>query len=304
MKAGSTYFSQLLGSHPQVFISTPKEPCHFCDPEPLRALWPHGWELGFWRSVDAYLALFSGAGPAIYAGEASTSYTHLPRMPDIARRIHQFSPDARILYIMRDPIDRTISHYWHAVQYFGENRKPLAAIRDEPHYMAVSDYASQLTPYLELFGARQVHALTFERLVRHPVETTQAVFRWLGVDDSIAPPAVDVAVNATPELLMQQQSWKKTLTNSRLWRAVARYRPEALRTHTAALGVKPVHPNAVPMDRVIRFLRPIQQAQTLRLRALLQRDFPEWQTLNQNAAPHGASWPRFSQAGTLMRRPV
>jgi hypothetical protein len=304
MKAGSTYFSQLLGSHPQVFISTPKEPCHFCEPDRLRTLWPYGWELGFWRSVDTYLDLFSGAGTAAYAGEASTSYTHLPRMPDIARRIHEFSPDARILYIMRDPVDRTISHYWHAVQFFGEYREPLAAIRDEPHYMAVSDYASQLAPYLELFGAAQVHALTFERLVQRPVETTQAVFRWLGVDGSFAPPAVDVAVNATPGQLMQQRTWKKTLSKSRLWRAIAPYRPEALRARMAAVGVKPVHPDGVPMDPVIRFLRPIQHAQTLRLRALLQRDFPEWQTLNQKVAPHGASTSRFSQAGNLMRRPV
>jgi hypothetical protein len=286
MKSGTTFFTQLLGGHPQIFVSSPKEPCYFGDPEQLRSVWPFGWQQGLWRSEQAYLQLFSGAGDAVFAGEASTTYSASPIIADVAPRIHQFAPDARILYIMRDPIERTISHYWHMVSHLNEYRPPLTAIQDDPYYMAVSHYARQLTPYLHYFGANRVYALTFEQLVASPVETIQAVYAWLGVDAAFVPTDVNVPVNVTPAAVVQYRGSIMKLTQSALWRRVRSYRPEPLRKFLAKLATKTVHPQKTSMDKVIQYLRPIQAAQTEELRSLLNRDFPEWITLGlRPAAP-------------------
>jgi hypothetical protein len=279
MKSGTTFFTQLLGSHSQIFISSPKEPCYFGDPERLRSVWPYAWQQGFWRSESAYLQLFSGAGDAVWVGEASTSYSASPIIPDVASCIHQFAPDARILYIMRDPIERTISHYWHMVNHLNEYRRPLEAIRDDPYYMAVSYYARQLAPYLRHFGAQRVYTLTFEQLVANPVETVQSVYAWLGVDAAFAPPDVDIPINVTPKTAVQRRAWIMKLTQTALWRRIRSYRPEALRKYLAGLASRTVHPRKTSMDKVIQYLRPIQRAQTQELRLLLNRDFPEWTTL-------------------------
>lgn len=279
MKSGTTFFTQLLGDHPQIFICSPKEPCYFGDPDRLRSVWPYAWQLGLWRSEQAYLQLFSSAGDATWVGEASTSYSASPIISDVAPLIHQFAPDARILYIMRDPVERTISHYWHMVNHLNEYRRPLAAIRDDPYYMAVSYYARQLAPYLQHFGTNRVYTLTFEQLVARPVETVQSVYAWLGVDAAFVPTDVDIPINVTPDTVVQPRASIMKLSQTALWRGIRSYRPEALRKYLATLALKTVHPHKISMDKVIQYLRPIQRAQTQELRSLLNRDFPEWTTL-------------------------
>ena len=279
MKSGTTYFSQLLGSHPEIFICAPREPCFFVDPNQLLRVWPYMWRCGFWRSEDSYLKLFAAAGEAQYVGDASTPYS---ASPDVAARIHRFAPESRILYVMRDPLERTIRHYWHAVNHFGETRKPLAAIRADPYYMAVSHYARQLAPYLDYFGAQRVYTLTFEELVARPVETMQSVYAWLGVDAALVPPEIDIPLNVTPDTVTQARGWVLALSRTALWRGIRPYRPEALRKLMASFAVRRICPADVSVTSVIEFLRPIQREQTRELSRLLNRGFPEWTALAES----------------------
>src|ERR1700761_4322884 len=78
MKSGTTYLSRLLGLHPSIFIPSLEEPSYFVPPDQLRSLWPHLWDLGIWRSEEAYLRLFSPGGDAPILGEASTNYSKFP----------------------------------------------------------------------------------------------------------------------------------------------------------------------------------------------------------------------------------
>jgi hypothetical protein len=166
MKSGTTYPNKLLAAHPAIFMCSPEEPSYFVDPGQLRTLWPEAWDLGFWRGEERYLRLFRSAGDAVFLGEASTNYTKRQLVSGVPERIHAFNPDARFIYIMRDPVERTISHYWHMVRYHAERRPILETIRTEPQYLDVSHYAMQLVPFLELFGRDRVAVLTFERLSR------------------------------------------------------------------------------------------------------------------------------------------
>src|SRR4029079_5991817 len=102
----------------------------------------------------------------------------------VPQRIAEFNPEARFVYIMRDPVERTISHYWHAVRYQMECRNMLTAIRENDHFRHVSHYAAQLVSYFEVFGKYPVFSLALEEIVAHPQSVIRRLLDWLGLDPS------------------------------------------------------------------------------------------------------------------------
>lgn len=282
MKSGTTTLHELLAVHPEIAMSEPKEPCYFVPADTLKTCWPEMWQRGFWRDEAAYLALFPDKKNARFWGESSTDYSKRPKITGVAERIAAFAADARFLYIMRDPIERTVSHYWHMVEHRGETRAPLAAITRDPHYTEVSHYADQLQAYIERFGRARVHALTFEELTRDPQATVRTVYAWLGVDPDYVPPALSAAHNVTPERVRQKRVGAGALDrlrHSALWDALGRFCPAPLRKLGVALVEKKIPRHDTDMTEVIAYLRPLQQAQTRVLEQQLGRSFDEWKTL-------------------------
>ena len=136
--------------------------------EQMRDVLPGVEKLGFWQGEDYYLKLFAEAGGVPVLGEASGNYARLNRVKGVPERIAKFNPEARIVFIMRDPVERTISHYWYMVRFFEERQDLLTAVREEPDYTDTSNYAMQLRPYIDLFGPENVKTLTMERLRDEP----------------------------------------------------------------------------------------------------------------------------------------
>lgn len=282
MKSGTTTLHELLARHPQISMCEPKEPCHFVDPDQLQTLWPEMWRKAYWKSEAAYLALFADKAGARHVGESSTDYSKRPRIDGVAERIAAYNPEARFIYIMRDPVERTISHYWHMVELRGELREPLEAIVDDPHYTDVSHYADQLAPYIERFGRDRIIALTFEDLKRDPQAVMHTVFGWLGVDEDFVPDGDVPAQNVTPDEVKQKRAGMgllDRLRHSDTWSAVGGYVPSAVRKVGVALVEKKVTRREVSVDAVVAHLRPLQQAQTRVLEKQLGRRFDEWKTL-------------------------
>ncbi|MGO9444363.1 MAG: sulfotransferase family protein [Thiobacillaceae bacterium] len=282
MKSGTTTLHELLAPHPQISMSEPKEPCYFVEPNMLKAHWPEMWQRGIWKSEEAYLALFPEKSSARYFGESSTDYSKAPQLPGIAEKVAAYSPDARIVYIMRDPVERTISHYWHMAEHRRETRNPLEAITQDPHYTDVSYYAFQLLPYIDHFGLSRVYALTFEALKADPRQTVQSLYAWLGLDPDFEPAQLGGARNVTPEAVRQQRAgrgWLDRVRHSLLWEKVGGYCPAALRKVGVAMLEKPVQPKTADLSEVRTYLRNLQVPQTAELTALLGRNFVEWKTL-------------------------
>lgn len=282
MKSGSTTLHDLLAEHPAIAMSNPKEPCYFLEPAVLRVHWPEMWARGIWKDEANYLALFPAKPQARYRGESSTDYSKAPGIPGCAEKIFAYNPAARIIYIMRDPVDRTLSHYWHMAEHRGETRAPLDAITQDPQYMDVSHYARQLEPYLSRFGHARVCALTFEALRKSPHTTIRDVFTWLGVEPGFVPPNLGGASNVTPQTVRQTRAGFQALASfrrSRLWSGIGRYVPAAVRRLGVKAVEKPVRPRTVDVSDVVAYLRPRQREQTARLAALLGREFDEWTTL-------------------------
>jgi hypothetical protein len=183
-KCGTTSLHRYLAEHPEVCMSSEKEPMCF---EPL------DWV----ERLDDYRDLFER--PARVRGEASTAYAAYPWVPEIPDRIRGLVPDARIIYMVREPIGRTVSHYaqnvWDRfpVRPFEELMEDL----EEPMNMPVwcSRYATQLERYLERFPSEHILVLDQHDLQRDRAATMHRVFEFLEVEPSFTSPAWDIEHN-------------------------------------------------------------------------------------------------------------
>jgi hypothetical protein len=286
MKSGTTYLWSLLASHPSIFMSRPKEPTYFVKSGELRTIWPWAWEQNCRGSEKNYLELFRQAETATVLGEASVHYTYLPLASGVAERIYQFNPHARLLYLMRDPIERTISHYWHRVGWLGEHRSISSAIRNDPQYRDVSYYAMQLSPYFKLFKRDQIKTLTFEELIAHPKESIASILKWLNLNSSVATPKLPPE-NVTPDVINRRRaSWllHGLRYKSDLLRALIDQTPAWPRRIGVRMVTRGINRQSVDTSEIVQYLRPRQQKQTEELMRLLGREFPEWATLNQRVA--------------------
>lgn len=170
LKCGTTSLHHYLNLHPQIAMSRPKELNFFVS--------ELNWELG----PEWYASHFDRA--AAVRGETSPHYTNLPRFAGVAERMREVLGDrARVVYMVRDPIDRMLSHYLHNVGGGYEDRPLEVALADEGSaYVARSRYAMQLEPYLDAFGADRVLVLTREELGVERAATVRLVFEFCGVD--------------------------------------------------------------------------------------------------------------------------
>jgi hypothetical protein len=173
MKSGTTTLSQYLAQHPDVFMTTPKEPNFFND----------HWH----RGVGWYERLFAPARDARARGEASVRYTSFPDDPECPARIASVVPDVRLLYLVREPLDRIRSHYLHEVAALREPRPLERALRENPIYLDRSRYAMQLERYLVHFPRQRLLVVRAEDLFREPLEVLARVYGFLEVDPSWRP---------------------------------------------------------------------------------------------------------------------
>jgi hypothetical protein len=284
MKAGTTYLSELLATHPEIFMSAPREPCHFADPKVLRRVWPWAWRQGYWRSAERYLALFDGADSQKVLAEGSTVYSQAPLFAQVPERILAMRSDAKFIYLIRDPLERAISHYWHSVNWWGERRSLGRALREDQNYLNTSDYAYQLRAYLQHVPLERIYVLTLEELVSDPLPQLAALFGWLGVEPTFRPPLGDALTNPTPQTVEMARGFgllnqiRRSPFNARPWG------PAPMRKALVKFAVREVRPADVPLEEVAAYLRPIQLRQTEELGRLLGRTFPRWTTLYADGA--------------------
>lgn len=291
MKAGTTTLHGMLAAHPAVFMSEPKEPTHFVDGEELRAVSERAWAAGYWADRARYLDLFSTASSFPVRGESSTAYAKRQNLTGVAARIAAFNPEARILYLVRDPVERTLSHYMHAVRWNGEVRTPVRAFREDPHYVEVSHYAMQIRPYLEQFGRESVHVVTMEELRLAPAATLGAIFRWLGVD----PDATEVELqhqNRTSTVVRPRgPEWLRRFRTASIVERLKGRVPWRVRTGMRKLLDEELERGSDSVVAAVRELRPRQQAETHELAELLDRDVSQWRRHWVTTFPPRASAP-------------
>jgi hypothetical protein len=178
MKAGTVSLGHYLDEHPHVFLGRGgrfNEPNYFI----AEQNWPRGrgW----------YESLFDRAGGAAAIGECSPSYTWAHVYRGVPERMAQVLPEARLVYVVRDPVARMQSMYMHQVSAGRERRRAEVALLDD-RYLGPSRYGFQLAAFLDHFDRSQVLVIASEELRDRPCEALSAVFGHLAVD----PAAVDL----------------------------------------------------------------------------------------------------------------
>jgi hypothetical protein len=170
-KCGTTSLHRYLDAHPEIAMSVNKEPmCYVPDD------WPD--------ELRRYETLFTEK--AAVRGESSTGYSAYPWSPEVPDRVRATVPDARIIYMVRDPIPRTLSHYaqnvWdrHPVRPFDELVDDLEDEWNMPVW--ASRYATQLERWLERFPGNPFLVLDQDDLQHDRPSTLRKVFEFLEVD--------------------------------------------------------------------------------------------------------------------------
>lgn len=283
MKSGTTSLHEYLDTHPQIAMSREKEPGYFVE------------ELSLHKGEEWYLSLFDQDDHYRYIGESSTHYTKLPIYRGVPERLHRFNPDARLIYIMRNPFDRVVSHYWHAVRdvhHGGERRSLLKAVQEAPEYLAFSDYAMQLEPYIDLFGRDAIFTLTFEALIEDPQRELDRIYHWLGLP---AHPIDDRSVKAHNQKPREMTGVAGSGILNRIqysgaWDRISPLVPSWLKTWAKQQAYRPVDERRSQRDipRLKEMIGERQRHQMERLAQLLGRDFPEWRQDETHSGHHRA----------------
>jgi hypothetical protein len=179
LKCGTTSLHHYLNLHPEVGMSRPKELNFFVE--------ELNWELG----TDWYRSHFPAA--MAVRGETSPHYTNRPRFDGVAGRIREtLGDDARLIYMVRHPIDRLLSHYLHNLGGGYEGRElPEATADQNSSYIQRGLYAMQLEPYLEEFGLERILVVSREELGRDRDATVRRVFEFAGVEPGFTSPEFD-----------------------------------------------------------------------------------------------------------------
>jgi hypothetical protein len=260
-KAGSTSLYHYLRSHPQVFMPAEKEPEFFLEP-------------GRWhRGVAWYETLFADAGDALARGEASVRYTSHPFRPHAPERIAATIPDARLIYLVREPVARMVSQWVHNTR-IGAEREPLATALRGPRYLLLSSYAYQAERFLRHFPAERLLIVESERLRADRGATLDRVFAFLGVREGHRSPALEVELNSTHALPMPRPRVRR-LIRVRGVRRVRAATPapvgRAVRALTHTSGRTPVLPAALTEE-----LHALLRDDVARLRGYAGPSFGGW----------------------------
>lgn len=197
-KGGTTTLHYVLAQHPEVFMSEIKEPGFF---------WSYGQEVRLHgpsaillkhrviSQLESYQALFEGVTSEKVVGESSASYMFHPRSPQL---LHQFIPNAKLVFILRQPADRAFSSY---TQYLRDGVEPCSdfaeAVEQEKQglrdhwtfgrHLQYGFYHQAFQAYLEYFDSQQMHISLFDDLRSDPYGLMKGLFQFLEVDNTFVP---------------------------------------------------------------------------------------------------------------------
>lgn len=183
-KSGTTSLHYFLAKHPDIFFPPAPEELHFFDVDRNYA-----------KGLDWYLAHFTQCKTESIIAQTSPLYIYNPEVPP---RIKEFNPEAKFIFILRNPIDRAYSHYWNSVRYGYEHLSFEEAIAREPerikqnsdyrrHYSYIDrgKYTEQLQRYYQLFPQENILVLLFDSLKKSYVDIGKICGEFLDVDPDL-----------------------------------------------------------------------------------------------------------------------
>ena len=286
-KAGTTSLYYYLKQHPEIYLSSLKEP-HFFSFE--------GEKLTFRRPgnlldpinetavtcLEDYHALFENVSNQKAIGEASPSYLHTPKA---AKRIKFYIPDAKLIAILRHPAERAYSAFMG--EYLSSVEKKLPYISDFSEALALEEkfiqekwspifyyqklgfYYEQISYYLQFFEPHQLHICLNEDLQNDPTSTLQKIFRFLNIDDQFIP---DTSVRAGASGVPKSQFIYRFMRQKRVKSILKPFLPKGIGQKFDRFMLS--KPPLSPENR--DFLINLYRNDILKLQGLINRDLSPW----------------------------
>ncbi len=188
-KSGTTSLYHYLSQHPNVYMPSLKEPHWFSRVTPNPEQLVHAV-----TSEEEYLKLFERYRGQSAVGEASPSYLWDTGAP---HRIKAAVPHAKIVAILRHPVERAYSHYTMDVRDGTQNLHFMEALQQDYHakfngwgvshlYVELGFYTEQLQRYLEVFESSQVKVFLYDDLTKDPESVLVSLLNFLDLDSSYA----------------------------------------------------------------------------------------------------------------------
>lgn len=311
VKGGTTSLYHYLEQHPDIYLPPVKETNHFARGDIRDDLFLPEYRFDVDIDLDKYIAggmkeqihiahvndpehyraLFSRRASEKAVGEISNSYMICP---SAAKAIHNFNPQARIIVVLRNPIYRAWSQFLmnrresktQNVDFLSEVKQDAAA-KDQGwgvshQYLSLGHYASQLKPYIELFGRDKVLPLLFETYTRDPQRELDKICSFLGVSTGFN---FDVGLQKNAASLPRFAKVNKFLVQSGAVRTAKRLVPKSARGAFAALMYSNKQlPKINPAE--IEFLREYYQNEVAALSELTGLNVSEaWPEFSSNHLP-------------------
>lgn len=259
MKAGTSTLRGVLAAHPDVLIPN-REVHFFCldditqhpdYPGPVRGRWIHlDYDRDFDTNVAWYAAIFERARPDQLVGEHSTVYLASPRA---AGRMARLLPEVKLIFLLRDPVMRTYSHYWHLVRAGRAVHGFEKSLRyGPPSLLTRSFYQPQIEAYLQRFPRENVKILIFEEFVRDVQQGLDDVVRFIGLRSRLDVSGLDTHQHRghVPRFGRLQ------LMQNRLFRDALGVCDRPDLPNVPRLPPAPAHRLAVALDGALRRLNP------------------------------------------------
>ncbi len=271
-----------LAQHPEIFMSPCKEPYYFAfDLNPY-------WRI---KEISEYLSLFNSARDVKYLGESSPGYMY---SEVAAKQIKEFCPNAKIIVMLRNPVDMIYSLHGQLLLTANEDildfERALAAQNerrqgnfipvscDEPKflfYFDVAKYSFQLKRYINLFGRENIHVILFDDFGKKTAATYKQTLDFLGVDSTFKA-ALDVHNSAQqiPNLAVRSFLYKRPALKKSFRRVLPSFFINGLRDSLGKL-TQPQRPKS--MQPVVHSqLTQLFQPEIEELSSLLNRDLNHW----------------------------
>jgi hypothetical protein len=306
-KCGTSALFEHLGRHPQIFVPALKEPHFF------------GADQEFLKSrritLDEYLALFRDAGEAVKVGDGSTNYLYSRTAP---HEIRSFSPDAKVIVMLRDPI--AVMHAYHGEKVAGGSEPirdfgaALAAeerrrsgldlpdrrgLRHSLYYRDIVDFSRHVGRYFDVFGRDRVHVILFEDWAASTAAEYKKTLEFLGVDHTFNP---ELGVVNPSKLLRSARLhdfiFQPPKSLQRLAQALPTPIRNAVRYKLIAANIRR-GPRASIDPALLSELREEFEPQVRSLSTLIGRSLSDWQ-MESGSLTGSAASTSFDQAGAGM----
>ena len=266
MKAGTTSMYLDLSQHPMVFFPTIKEPGNLTRDEVLTT-----------AGRVEYASLYRRARADQASGDASTDYAKLPDIIDVPRRaLEVLGPATRILYMVREPVGRAISHHHHLVARGLAPVEFEAALVAVPGLVEYGCYGQQLEPWITAFGRDAIHVFRLEDYAAHRQSVFESVLRHL----ELAPMTLRSGENVGNKSDIDPAPRGRALRvrdNMAYRRLVRPLLTEGARRRVRRVVLPaPTRRPDPPRLATVQAIRPRLEAEAERLRSLLGTAEPFW----------------------------